>query len=80
MRSQTNEEALESSIESSLLNNGFYKGEPSDFNKEYAIDEKRFWHFLENTQEEELNKLKRDTNYKLKIIQRLGVCRVTNSF
>ena len=53
------------------VKNDFYVGFNSDFNKEYAIDEKRFWHFLENTQEEELNKLKRDTNYKLKIIQRL---------
>ncbi len=71
MRSQTNEEALESSIETSLVDSGFYKGSNSDFNKEYAIDEKRFWHFLESTQEDELEKLKRDTQYKLKIIQRL---------
>ncbi len=71
MRSQTNEEALESSIEKSLMTKGFYQGSNSDFNKEYAIDEKRFWHFLESTQEEELDKLKRDPQYKLKIIQRL---------
>lgn len=71
MRSQTNEEALESSIENSLIANDFYQGSNSDFNKEYAIDEKRFWHFLESTQEEELGKLKRDPEYKLKIIQRL---------
>ena len=71
MASQTNEEALESCIESSLLKQGFYKGENKDFNKEYAIDEKRFWDFLESTQEEELEKLKRDPQYKLKIIQRL---------
>jgi len=71
MRSQTNEEALESSIEKSLMTKGFYQGSNSDFNKEYAIDEKRFWHFLESTQEEELDKLKRDPQYKLKIVQRL---------
>ena len=71
MASKTNEEALESSIELSLINDGFYKGIPNDFNKEYAIDEKRFWHFLETTQENELDKLKRDPQYKLKIIQRL---------
>jgi len=71
IKSKTDEEALESSIESSLINNGFYKGEPSDFNKEYAIDEKRFWHFLESSQVDELDKLKRDPQYKLKIIQRL---------
>ena len=49
----------------------FYIGSNSDFNKTYAIDEKRFWHFLETTQEDELNKLKRDSQYKLKILQRL---------
>jgi type I restriction enzyme R subunit len=72
MRSQTNEKALEDSIENSLINNGFYKGLNSDFNKEYAIDENRFWHFLESTQKEELEKLKRDSQYRLKIIQRLN--------
>ncbi len=49
----------------------FYIGDRDDFNKEFAIDEKRFWHFLETSQEEELNKLKRDPQYKLKIITRL---------
>ena len=71
MASQTNEEALESCIESSLLEQGFYKGENKDFNKDYAIDEKRFWDFLETTQADELEKLKRGPQYKLKIIQRL---------
>ena len=52
-------------------NKMFYVGFNSDFNKEYAIDERRFWHFLESTQEEELAKLKRDPQYKLKIVQRL---------
>ncbi|MDD2449617.1 MAG: type I restriction endonuclease subunit R [Sulfurimonas sp.] len=69
--SKTNEEALESSIEQTLIEQGFYKGLNSDFNKEHAIEEKRFWHFLESTQEDELEKLKRDPQYKLKIIQRL---------
>jgi type I restriction enzyme, R subunit len=91
MSSQTNEQALESSIEKFLTgtcqeelkqavseptptygnNKLFYIGSNSDFNKEYAIDEKRFWSFLESTQEDELNKLKRESNYKLKVIQRL---------
>lgn len=91
MSSQTNEQALESSIEKYLTgtcqeelklgvseptpvygsNNKFLMGFNKDFNKEYAIDEKRFWDFLESTQEEELEKLKRDPQYKLKIIQRL---------
>jgi len=64
MSSQTNEEAFESHIEKVLLAHGFYRGENSDFNKEYAINEKRFWDFLESTQKEELEKLKRDSQYK----------------
>lgn len=91
MTSQTNEQALESSIEKFLtgicqeeikagvseptptygINDKFYIGHNSDFNKAYAIDEKRFWNFLESTQADELEKLKRDSNYKLKVIQRL---------
>ncbi len=91
MRSQTNELALEQSIEKALtgttaeelkgvvseptptygVKNDFYVGFNSNFNKEYAIDEKRFWNFLESTQVDELDKLKRDPQYKLKIIQRL---------
>ena len=91
MTSQTNEQALESSIEKFLtgicqeeikagvseptltygINDKFYIGHNSDFNKAYAIDEKRFWDFLESTQADELEKLKRDSSYKLKIIQRL---------
>lgn len=92
MSSQTNEQALESSIEKFLTgtcqeelklgviseplptygtNDKFHMGFNRDFNKEYAIDEKRFWDFLERTQENELEKLKRDSQYKLKIIQRL---------
>ena len=53
-------------------NDKFYIGNSSDFNKEYAIDEKRFWDFLETSQADELEKLKkRDSNYKVKILQRL---------
>ena len=69
--SKTNEEALESCIESSLLEQGFVRGENKDFNKDYAIDEKRFWDFLQSSQADELEKLKKDPQYKLKIIQRL---------
>jgi type I restriction enzyme R subunit len=50
--------------------NGFYLGKANDFNPKYALDENRFWHFLENTQKEELNKLKRAADWKLKILER----------
>jgi type I restriction enzyme R subunit len=50
--------------------NGFYMGNPSDFDPKYAIDETRFWHFLENTQKDELEKLQRSSDWKLKILER----------
>jgi len=51
--------------------NGYWLGEAHDFNKEYAIDEKRFWHFINQTQSEELEKLKGQPQWELRIIQRL---------
>ena len=51
--------------------NGYYIGYASDFNTKYAIDEVRFWHFLETTQPEELAKLQKQNDWKLKILERL---------
>lgn len=50
--------------------NGFYMGDTRDFNAQYALDETRFWHFLETTQKEELEKLQHSSDWKLKILQR----------
>jgi len=50
--------------------NGYYIGYSSDFNTKYAIDEVRFWHFLETTQPEELAKLQKQNDWKLKILER----------
>lgn len=73
MFSKTNEEALESSIEKYLLEkHGYVKGYSKDFNKEYAIDETRLFHFLEISQKDELDKLKRDSDYKQKILYQLS--------
>ncbi|MBI9063870.1 MAG: type I restriction endonuclease subunit R [Marinilabiliaceae bacterium] len=92
MPTQTNEQALESAIEKTLVGtcleelkensntihepnatyggNGFHMGTANDFNPKYAIDELRFWHFIESTQKEELEKLKRSPDWKLKILER----------
>lgn len=51
--------------------NGYYIGYTNDFNAKYAIDEVRFWHFLETTQAEELAKLQKQNDWKLKILERL---------
>ena len=50
--------------------NGYYIGDTNDFNPKYAVDETRFWHFLEATQKEELEKLQRSPDWKLKILER----------
>lgn len=50
--------------------NGYYIGDTNNFNAKYALDETRFWHFLEETQKEELEKLQRSSDWKLKILQR----------
>lgn len=51
--------------------NGYYIGQSSDFNVKFAIDEVRFWHFLETTQAEELAKIQKQSDWKLKILERL---------
>ena len=97
MPSQTNEQALESSIEKRLTGtcleelieqginldtatdraeiyrsgNGYFIGSPNDFNARYAIDEQRFWDFLKTTQKDELAKIQKQSDWKLKILERL---------
>lgn len=51
--------------------NGYYIGSPDDFNARRAIDERRFWDFLQQTQEKELAKIQRQSDWKLKILERL---------
>lgn len=51
--------------------NRYYIGASNDFNAKYAIDEVRFWHFLETTQPEELDKIQKQNDWKLKILDRL---------
>ena len=50
--------------------NGYRIGNPADFNARFALDEVRFWDFLETTQKEELEKLKRQSDWKIKILDR----------
>ena len=53
--------------------NKFYQiGQPSDFDMHYALDTKFFWKFLEETQEQELEKLKRTSphDWQRKVLER----------
>ncbi|MGB3182224.1 MAG: type I restriction endonuclease [Cyclobacteriaceae bacterium] len=49
----------------------YWTGFTEDFNKTYAVDERRFWHFLQNSQPDELAKLSDQPDYKPRILQRL---------
>ncbi len=49
---------------------GFYIGNANDFDPRYAIDETRLWHFLETSQKDELAKIQRAADWKLKILER----------
>lgn len=49
---------------------GYYIGQASNFNSRFAIDEQFFWDFLESTQKEELEKLQKQSDWKLKILNR----------
>ncbi len=49
---------------------GFMVGDSTDFNPRYAIDDVRFWDFLQQTQKEELEKVQRSADWKLKILER----------
>ncbi|MCB9251732.1 MAG: type I restriction endonuclease subunit R [Flavobacteriales bacterium] len=97
MPSNTNEQALESTIEKRLTGasieelkfegigvhpandrvalyragNGYFIGSTENFNAKYAIDEYRFWDFLQTTQKDELAKLQKQSDWKLKILERL---------
>lgn len=51
--------------------NGYWLGETTDFNTEYAIDTRRFWHFLETTQPLELAKLQTQPQWELLILQKV---------
>ncbi len=72
MVSQTNEAALETHIENALARDGYQVGNPADFDREFAIDGKLFWQFLEATQPQELAKLKDRPNWQRLLLERLN--------
>lgn len=72
MVSQTNEAALETHIENALAKDGYRIGNPADFDREFAIDGKLFWQFLEATQPKELAKLKDRPNWQRLLLERLN--------
>jgi type I restriction enzyme R subunit len=68
-------EDLKSGVKEAVpdYNNALYRlGYPSDFDMHYAIDTKFFWLFLQNTQEQEINKLKKNSpnDWERKVLER----------
>ena len=73
MVSKTNEEALEALIESHLADVGAFQiGQPANYNAQFAVDTRFFWQFIEATQADELDKLKRNSavDWQRKILER----------
>ena len=74
MVTNTKESGLESLIVSYLVdNNGYELGVNDDYNRELAIDEKRLFRFLINTQKDKLDKIGvlTDNTKKQKFLARL---------
>ncbi|MFD2540747.1 type I restriction endonuclease subunit R [Lacinutrix gracilariae] len=63
-------DAVNENVEVYRTGKGYYIGQPSNFNAQFAIDEQFFWDFLESTQKEELEKLQKQSDWKLKILNR----------
>lgn len=72
MVSQTNEAALETHIENALARDGYRVGNPADFDREFAVDGRLFWEFLEATQPKELAKLSGRPNWRRLVLERLN--------
>lgn len=72
MVSQTDEAALETHIENALVKDGYRISNPTNFDREFAIDGKLFWQFLEATQPKELAKLKDRPNWQRLLLERLN--------
>ena len=64
--------AAETPADYIIENNGFKLGLPTDFDAQYAIDKKFFWQFLNKTQEDELEKIKKNNSndWERKILER----------
>ncbi len=65
---------FEEYVEEHLLKSGYIKGNPDDYNKEFALDTKLLFDFLEDTQPEKMQKLKEiyKDQYHFKVLNRLN--------
>lgn len=64
------EKKLEDQIEKALEAHGYTHSPAANFDKTYALDLPQFWQFLEQSQPEEIEKLKRFPDWKARILGR----------
>ena len=65
---------FEEYVEEHLLKSGYIKGNPVNYSKEFALDKKLLFDFLEDTQPKKIDKLKDiyKDQYEFKILSRLN--------
>ena len=70
---ELSEKGFEEYVEEQLLKSGYVKGNPSDYNKEFALDTKILFDFLEDTQPKKMERLKEiyKDQYQFKVLSRL---------
>ena len=68
------EKGFEEYVEEHLLKSGYVKGNPNNYNKEFALDTKILFDFLEDTQPKKMERLKEiyKDQYQFKVLNRLN--------
>lgn len=68
------EKGFEEYVEEHLLKSGYVKGNANDYNKEFALDTKILFDFLEDTQPKKMERLKEiyKDQYQFKVLNRLN--------
>jgi type I restriction enzyme R subunit len=65
---------FEEYVEEHLIKSGYIKGNPDDYNKEFALDTKLLFEFLEDTQPKKMERLREiyKDQYQFKVLSRLN--------
>lgn len=71
---ELSEKGFEEYVEEHLLKSRYVKGNPNDYNKEFALDTKILFDFLEDTQPKKMERLREIYNdqYQFKVLSRLN--------
>ena len=71
---ELSEKGFEEYVEEHLLKSGYVKGNPNNYNKEFALDTKILFDFLEDTQPKKMERLKEiyKDQYQFKVLNRLN--------